>query len=259
MPIRRIALVSHNYRIAGQDARWDFSNHLAAINRKCDDEGCDTILYALYTWDVGSGFVRDHDAVFDSLRSVERVVLEAGRLAKTPGSGGDELVVEAWTRGEPGPRSMQQRFGRFGELDPVLGGAFVGALSERRIDDAVVIICGEVSIVKLRRGGGFYDPYCAVSRLRTLAPIILNPIHDYMTRFEMREKRRYFSREGHTVISVWNQGKRHVDGRPIGEAAVPWTVFHDGRELTKCVAEPHHPVNDRPDIRIGLFDVKPSC
>lgn len=154
---------------------------------------------------------------------------------------------------------MRQQFGRFDELNPVLGTGFVRALPERRVDDSVVAICGEVNIVKLQRGGGeFYDPYCAMPQLRTLAPIILNPIHDYMTRYEMREKRRFFSLKGHTVISVWNQGKRHAEGRPKYEAALPWTVFHDGRELTEQVTELRHPIHDRPDIRIGLFDLETS-
>ena len=40
------------------------------------------------------------------------------------------------------------------------------------------------------------------------ANIILNPIHDYMLRPEMKLKREYLSRSERWVISVWNKGKK---------------------------------------------------
>ena len=76
--------------------------------------------------------------------------------------------------------------------------------------------------------------------------MVFNPVHDYMRRYEMREKRRYFSRGGRVVISVSNQGK----GR---ESALPWTVFHDGVERTDAVREVPRPFDDRPDIRTGVL------
>lgn len=64
----------------------------------------------------------------------------------------------------------------------------------------------------------------------------------------MREKRRYYSLGGRTVISVWNKGK----GK---EARLPWTVFHDGEERTADVTELDPPFNDRLDIQIGVLDI----
>jgi hypothetical protein len=69
-----------------------------------------------------------------------------------------------------------------------------------------------------------------------------------MRRYEMREKRRYYSLAGRTVISVWNQGKGQESHRP-------WTIFHDGEEATFEVRELPSPIRERPDIRIGIVDL----
>ena len=69
-----------------------------------------------------------------------------------------------------------------------------------------------------------------------------------MTRYEMRRKRRQYSLEGRTVLSVWNQGKG-------AESYYPWTVFHNGAERTDAVQEIDTPFLDRPDIRVGIVDL----
>jgi hypothetical protein len=100
----------------------------------------------------------------------------------------------------------------------------------------------------VRGSDEFYDPFNFADRLRDLKTrFVLNPIHDYMRRYEMREKRRFYSQGGRTVVSVWNLGK----GK---EAWLPWTVFHNGEEWTDRVQEVETPFPDRSDIRIGVFD-----
>jgi len=44
-----VALASHNYNVADDRGLYDYSQHFARINKLCDEQGCDTILYALYT------------------------------------------------------------------------------------------------------------------------------------------------------------------------------------------------------------------
>ena len=43
-----MALASHNYNVADDRGLYDYSQHFARINKLCDEQGCDTILYALY-------------------------------------------------------------------------------------------------------------------------------------------------------------------------------------------------------------------
>jgi hypothetical protein len=80
--------------------------------------------------------------------------------------------------------------------------------------------------------------------------VILNPIHDYMRRYEMRKKRELYSRAGRTVVSVWNRGNR---GRR-GEAHEPWTVYHDGESHTNAVRAVAAP-DCRADVQIGVVDL----
>jgi hypothetical protein len=118
------------------------------------------------------------------------------------------------------------------------------------VANGLLVFCGETNIVKtFRKSEIFDDPYKFADWLRKMnVRLVLNPIHDYMRRYEMRRKRRYYSCDGRTVISVWNQGKGN-------EARLPWTVFHNDDERTNAVQELAQPFRDRPDIRIGIVDL----
>jgi hypothetical protein len=241
--ITKIALVTHDYNVADGGGRQDYSEHFARINRVCDDHGCDTILYALYTWDEQSPLPRTHDAVFGGLAHVRRVVLEVGR----PIDSFDH--VEVWRRDKEEPTMATQRFAT--STSPASQKqAFLNDLDQRKFDDALLVICGETNIASLVRGSEeFFDPYQFASRLGEMkVRLIFNPIHDYMTRYEMRRKRQHYSLGDRTVISVWNQGK----GK---ESKLPWTEFHDGKERTDAVKELPPPFAERPDIRIGVLDL----
>jgi hypothetical protein len=243
--IRKVALVSHNYNKTDSHGLYDYSEHFARINKLCDEQGCDTILYALYTWDPGSARARNHDAIFGSLSHVQRVIFEVGQLAPKPIE-----HIEVWSRGEQNPLKAKQRFAK--STDPDDGKRmFMRDLPNRRVADGLLVSCGETNIASLvRASGDFNDPHGFTRQLREMnVGPILNPIHDFMTRYEMRKKRGYYSREGRTVISVWNQGKRP------GEAPLPWTVYHNGTERTSAVRELRRPFRDRPDIRIGVVDL----
>jgi len=240
--IKKIALVAHDYNVPDSRGLYDYSEHFTGINKLCDEQGCDTILYALYTWDSTSPIARMHDSIFNGLKHVQRVVLEVGQ----PSDNFDH-VVEIWVRGQLQPILVHQRFAT-SSSPTTEKQRFVDDLPFRQIGTALLVICGETNIASLVRGSDeFYDPFDFADRLRNLKTrLVLNPIHDYMRRYEMREKRRFYSQGGRTVVSVWNQGK----GK---EAWLPWTVFHDGEEQTDRVQEMERPFAERPDIRIGIL------
>ena len=102
----------------------------------------------------------------------------------------------------------------------------------------------------IRSSDDFYDPFGFVQALDELSiSVLLNPIHDYMRRYEMKKKRAHYSKNGRTVISIWNRGK----GR---EPDLPWTVFHDGCEATSSVRELPKVIAERADIRVGITDIR---
>jgi len=242
--ISRLALVSHDYNVPGGRELYDYSEHFHRINKLCDEQGCDTILYALYTLDRNSAS-RNHDAIFGGLAHIRTIVVEVGEPAVDRSD-----FVEVWLQGPDAPAVAKQRFATSRDTG-ARKRAFLDDLGERRIGNAILVICGESNIASLLRGSDeFNDPHLFADRLRAMeVGVILNPVHDYMRRYEMRAKRRYYSLGGRTVISVWNQGKRR-------EARPPWTVVHDGAERTDFVRELPRPVGERPDIRIGVLDLE---
>src|SRR5713101_5556746 len=108
--ISKIGLVSHDYNERNKDGLWDYSEHLAGINQRCDREGCDTILYSLYTWDDRSSLPHNQDFLFTELRNVRRIILEFGNLDLGYEQGTSHLKVEIWQQGEPAPAAIHQTF-----------------------------------------------------------------------------------------------------------------------------------------------------
>ncbi len=245
--ITKLGLVTHDYNKRNKEGLWDYTEHFARINHFCDREGCDTILYSLYTWDERSSLVRSQDSFFKDLLSVHRIILEFGNLDLGYEQGTSHLKVEIWQDGQLTPTETTQKFSTSQDSWNKKK-AFVADLPNRRLANALVMICGESNIASLvRKSKDFNDPFEFNKMLADLgASLILNPVHDYMRRFEMAEKRRYYSQGGRTVVSVWNQGK----GK---ESSFPWTVFHDGVKRTELVKELENPFSDQPDIRIGVL------
>jgi hypothetical protein len=241
--IKKVALISHDYNVLDSRGHFDYSEHFGRINKVCDHQGCDTILYALWTIDSTAPLKRTQDTIFRSLSHLQRVIVEI----YDPPDSFDH--VETWVRGSEHPIVARQRFAQSSASDTEKQ-QFLNDLTVRQVSSAMLMICGESNITSLVRASGqFNDPYRFIGQLQAAnTRIILNPIHDYMTRYEMRKKRQFYSREGRTVISVWNQGR----GK---EAWLPWTVFHDGSEMTNRVRELERPFPERPDIRIGIIDV----
>jgi hypothetical protein len=213
--------------------------------------GCDTVLYALYTWDVRSAVPKTHEALFGQLNHVRRIVMECGDFS--PHSNDPcykDLWVEVWLRGELEPFIMRQRFNK-SNASPSSKQAFINDLAQRRIGDALLVLCGETNIAGTEdHSDHIKDPYKFAEHLREAGVrLVLNPVHDHMKRHEMLKKLRFYSLGGRTVISVWNKG----NGR---EPKMLWTVFHDGDDRTAEVTEISPPVPERPDIRIGIVSIR---
>ena len=241
--ISRLALVSHDYNVEDSRGLYDYTEHFSQVNHLCDQQGCDTVLYALYTWDDRSPLPRNHTDIFSGLLRIQRVILEVGQLFDRYDH------VEVWQRDVDCPLVATQRFAKSAAAG-YCKQAFLDDLPRRVVQDGLLVICGETNIASSVRGSDdFFDPYQFADFLRDMGVrLVLNPVHDYMSRHEMRKKRRYYSLGGRAVISVWNQGKKR-------ESRQPWTVYYDGADRTDAVVEQPRPFSDRPDIRIGVLDL----
>jgi len=141
--IKKIAVVSHDYNVVDRRGLYDYSEHLARINKLCDHQGCDTILYALYTW---TEFAGRKNAQLDLqwLNHVQRIVLEVG---KPPDSFDN---VEVWVRERMKPIVAQQRFARSGD-SVASKRLFISDLASRHINTTLLVICGETNIACLKQ------------------------------------------------------------------------------------------------------------
>lgn len=241
--LQRIAVISHDYTVRDSRGLYDYSEHFSEISQACDAHGCDTILYALYTWDQASPTKRTHSVIFDGLANVQRIVLEVGQAPTRYDR------VELWTKQNSLPAFAVQQFAKSTEKDD-LKRDFIQELPSRLVSNGLLVLCGESNITSLTRStGAFRDPFNFVEQLQKLdVNVLLNPIHDYMRRYEMKEKRKFYSMNGRSVVSVWNKGR----GK---EAELPWTLFHDGKDRTEQIVEVPRPFRERPDIRIGILDL----
>lgn len=240
--IKKVAVVSHNYNLLNRYGAQDFTEHFAQINKLCDSKTCDTILYSLFTWDEKSPIPRNRQNIFNNLRHVKCIILEVGNKKSL------RKVVEVWLRDEEQPLLLEQYFAK--SSDPYgKKREFIRNISDRIFGNGIMVICGESNIANFApKEGIFKDPFSFNGILKSNSvKFIFNPLHDYMTRYEMKKKRGYYSRDKRAVITVWNQGKRK------GEAAVPWTLFYNGKDVTGQVQEIPCQIPTRQDIRIGIL------
>lgn len=247
--MKRVALVSHDYEVITAEGDWDYeSRHFRGVNALCDELECDTILYAPYTL-ARLRAARLQGKVFDSAKNLRAIFLE---VCDFTSRGPKNMVAQAWLRDEEQPFPMYQRFGS-SQSSTAKKQSFVDDLPSRQFGDVLCILCGETNIIRTNRVNDKIEDNYEINKYleSEKISIVLNPIHDYMRRWEMKTKRRYLSRKERTVLSVWNMGK----GR---EPELPWTVFHDDHDRT----DEFEPVDSskyrgkiRDDVRIGIVDL----
>lgn len=238
--VKKVAMVSHDYNITNIHGHRDFAEHASQIHAICDGEGCDTILYSLFTWDENSPVRRSHQALFANLKNVRCVILEVGNMKSA------NKVVEVWLKDEEQPRIMDQFFAK--SSDPYeRKREFIRNIKRRIVGDSLVAICGESNIANyMPSNGNFRDEFGFNAILESNGiKFVFNPLHDYMTRYEMKRKRAYYSRNQRMVVTVWNMGR----GR---ESKFPWTVFYNEEDITAQVGEVSPGIKERTDIRIGI-------
>jgi hypothetical protein len=124
-------------------------------------------------------------------------------------------------------------------------------IPERVFGSCCILICGETNGVRYDRSGAknIHDPCGLRAAIPPHVQVILNPVHDRMSRFEMMMKRRFLSEGGRYVISAWNRGKFDKHGTTRDGSGPLWTVFYDGEAV-------HIPkVANSLGIDVGYLDI----
>lgn len=218
-----------------------FDPFLADVAAAAEGEGCDTVVYALWSHDLIKMRPLDEARVFGSTTRVQTAVLEV--------IDGNDAQIEVWRRRRSAPHRFRQRFTR--STSPTSSKlAFMDGLPARTFGSTLLMACGETNIVSTRRHSDeIVDPFDFSGWLKKNRPrLVLNPSHSYMRRHEMATKRALYSK-GRTLLAVWNRGVQ------APEARLPWRAFVDGKDLTAEIMEV--PFARTAEVRIGVFELRP--
>ena len=232
LQLKRIRIVSRDFTHTFENGRCDFSDVLTKVLHLLDQNGCNAVIFSLFS------IIPQHTYFLEqlnklSLKHVKAIFLEEfkdfpRKNERQPG----RYVVYHRSHGTWVEYTFYQRFGRLSDLPRGGISDFVSnILPMRMLGNCCVLLCGESNGVKYSKTDSkVHDTF----RLREAIPpdvkIILNPVHDRMTRFEMNMKRQYLSEQGRWMISVWNKGKRDKNSKTRDGSGPAWKIFHDGLE-----------------------------
>ena len=246
LAIKRLGVVSRNYEHKYKNGLRDFSLAMPEILSLLDEKQCDAALFSLYSIIPRGEF--DITAALSKLRNVKAVFLEEFEDTE-PRRVIRYLVyhngVDGWQKYE-----FHQQFATITAMSRNQVLSFVAAEMPKRIlGNCAVLICGESNGVKyFKSDQEIHDTFGMAASIPSDVSIILNPVHDRMTRFEMNMKRAFLSKNARWVVSVWNKGKRDKNGTVKDGVEPAWTVYHNGAKI------PVVPISNHLDIEIGILD-----
>lgn len=250
---RKIGFVSRNYNQRYANGKRDFSYMFGDVLSLLDKQNCDTVFFfSLFTLEPRADF--SPIEALTSLRNIQAVMVEEftdGRQRR-----GGRFVVYYRLGGQWREYSFNQYFGSLRDLYDDQVEEFVKLeLPHRIMGNVCVLLCGESN-------GVYYSPkyqevqdtYGLRRKLQDVQ-IVLNPVHDRMTRHEMEKKRLFLSKPNRLLVSVWNKGKlfkNHLTGvrKPRKEPDPAWSVFRSGK---REVVDQHHTDHD---VEIGVVMVR---
>lgn len=251
--IKKLGIVSRDYNHKIGNGFRDFSSRLKDILKFLDEKGCDAVLFSLFSIPPRE-FFNPHGA-FCELKNVKSVFLEEYQDLedKAERKAGRFTVFFHKNENDWGEHSFTQKFARLAGTNNEYIEYFVKhEMPERRfIENYGILLCGETNGVKYsKKCKKIIDCFGLSEKIPEQVRIILNPIHDRMTRFEMRLKRKFLSEDGRCVVSVWNKGKKDRNGVVRDGNNPAWTAYYNGQEISILKIEANFE-----KIEIGILDL----
>jgi hypothetical protein len=242
LEISKIGIVSRDYSKKFANGYRDFSHALPNVLKLLDDEGCDAVLFSLYSIVPRESY--EARTAFTNLGHIRAIFLEEFQDRESRQAGRYVIYYRCLSRWKE--YEFCQKFGTISEMPS----DFVkNEISKRLLGNCCVLLCGETNGVKYsKKDKNVHDDFGLRSAIPQNVNFIFNPIHDRMTRFEMKLKRQFLSENGRWVISVWNKGKRDKSGKTRDGLGPAWTIFHDGNK--KDVAA----IANQLGVEIGILD-----
>lgn len=254
--IQRLGIVSHDYRCKEKNNYRDFSDTFVPILSFLDNKNCDSVLFSLFTIIQREDF----DIIqilnnFNNLTNIKAVFIEEYHEDGNERTAGDYVIyskeINKWKE-----YRITQKFGTLQYTkkfrNTIIEPFKEEIKSQRLLGNFTVLLCGETNIVKYsKESKKINDEFKFVNILPPKTEVILNPIHDRMTRFEIKLKRKFLSEHNRWVVSVWNKGKADKNGKIRDGKKPAWAVYHNGKE--KDIESIEHKIPNKTNIEIGLL------
>lgn len=258
----KIGIVSRDYSRKDSNGFRDFSKAFPEILKLLDQKGCDTVLFSLYSIVPRKSFQPLRRFKAHNIKSVLYEELsrhgKKGKLKKLGKKKKGNYVVLHRKDHQWSKYVLQQQFGSLKGMKKGVISRFISEMPTRRVlGNSCILLCGESNGVKYSpKDKEVHDVFGLRKAIPKEVTIILNPVHDRMTRHEMNKKRAFLSQRGCWVVSVWNKGKK-FKGKTRDGKNPAWTVFHNGKDCTKnMVKRVENPFKEnRVGIEIGILRI----
>ena len=257
--IKKIGIITHDYRHKEDNEYRDFSHTFEKIIKCLDSKNCDSILFSLFTIVQRESFkVQNY---LNGLKNIKSVFIEEFSDKGAYNREVKKFIIyhktaKCWQNYE-----IIQKFGTLEytkRFENCVIKPFINEVKNYRIfNHCTVLLCGEINVVKYSPAEKkIVDKYSFMKVIPKSVKIILNPSHDRMTRFEMKLKRKYLSRNKRWVISVWNKGKEDINGNVHDGNNPAWAVFYNGDDFTDKVDKITYSFSSKSNVEIGILNMK---
>jgi len=248
--IAKLGIVSRDFRNECKSRFRGFGDVIPEVLRILDVEKCDSVLFSLYS-------LVQHDGSFNKnilnklqLDHVKTIFLEEyldGEIREIKRFVVYHTTGEGWSE-----YAFMQKFGSITAMPQKEIQDFVkNEMPKRILGNCCVLLCGETNGVKYSpKDKNVKDTFGVRAAIPKTTNIVLNPIHDRMTRFEMKLKRQFLSEQGRWVVSVWNKGKKDNDDKVRDGKNPAWTVYHNGQNIVIPLIQ-----SELPGIEIGILEI----
>ncbi len=254
--IKKIGIISRDYRERDENGFRDFSHTFKNILLRLNKEGCDSALFSLYTLvkreELDVIQVLNHLEI-DNIKAVFIAEFEDG-IERMSG----DYVIYFRDKGEWQTYRLVQKFGSLKYTQSfnrqVIEPFKAEVKSQRLLGNCTLLLSGESNIVKFSQANErVEDPFKYFDQLNSDIKIILNPAHERMMRFEVNLKRKFLSKNGRWLISVWNKGKADKNGHVKNGNKPAWAIFYNGEE--RQVKPIEESLSTPLNIEMGIVDL----
>ncbi len=229
----------------------ELGGNIRTITEFADQLGARMVLHSLATIDRCSHKLKWKD-VFGTSTGVAAVIFESENWTDE-----SDQEIELWQRSKQTPTVFRRRVSRCSDSQSLMKTLMAEFPRRVVLGNKLLVICGETAIVRVRNDGKktIVDDFGFLKWLDgSQVQVFLNPLHDFMARWNCREKRRIFSKspagKRRFTVSIWNRNLQ----RKIAGPKYPWSVDYGGKDVTNLVQNIDGS-HIRADLRIGLLEI----